>query len=163
MNIYIYNMYNPDRYTFGLQNGDIGFVYLRIDDDKINAYALGNGYRNELYTDMKIYTINLDASPPALIGRVDGKTPAAVDENGDAYAQLVKNETDGWNLATNYRYKQVKGFRLPDSGFAYYASCRDWHDDCDLQFIPTDAKRLISLYDSLLWKPTPVELERMIH
>ena len=40
---------------------------------------------------------------------------------------------------------------------------RDWHDDCDLQFIPTDAKRLISLYDSLLWKPTPVEFERMIH
>jgi hypothetical protein len=133
---------------------------LRTVKDAFYAHVLGEGWLDGKEYD---YTISLAANGPAVTSRVQTKKEKAAIGSSEA-GDPVQQDTDGWDAANFYKYQSAG--RLPlGSGWSSYVKCRDQAlgaRDCDVQLVPTDMKKLIGLYDPLLWKPTSDDLKKWL-
>jgi len=147
-------------YDFPLQQDDHQFYALRIIANTVYAHVMGKN-RFSSKEDEYDYVIKLD-DKPAFISRVKAQDKS--DTTPDR--KLLLQEIDGWEAGNLYKYQSTGVFSGPDSGWVYFVKCRDQPlgaRNCDVQFIPTNLERVMSLYDSLgLWLPTKEELKAWI-
>jgi len=142
---------------FTLQQDDKQFISLRAVGGTAYAHVLGKDWMSNTSNEYD-YVVKFNEGQPVLADRIYFKEERKDESNQD----LLLKEIDGWEVGTLYKYQSAGILSSPNSGWAYYARCRDQAlgaSDCDVQFLPTDLDKIMRLYDPLLWKPTSEELK----
>lgn len=155
----IYDASSWAYHDFKLLQGDGQFFSLRIVADTLYAHVLGRDWMSNTSNEYD-YIITLNGNQPTLTGRVHSK-----DKKDKPDGSLLLKQIEGWEFGNLYKYQSAGISSSPDSGWAYYVKCRDQPlgaRDCDIQFLPMNLQRIMSLYDSLLWKPTDAELKAWV-
>lgn len=138
---------------FGLMSTDRQFWNLRLEGDTVVAHTLGGAEYD--------YCILLKSSIPQFAGRVRGSK-----ERGDRYriSGYFGSFLGGWDMGEMYVYRTEGLSETPGCGWVTRVKCRDkpvGPCDCDVEFIPDDVEKLMTIYDSLLWKPSNADLRML--
>jgi hypothetical protein len=160
--IRIYNSKSWAFYDFPLQKDDLRFVGHRIEADTEHAHAEGRESGPAEYD----YVIKLAAKGPVLSSRVESPIGSLNVIPPPDPPDILTKETEGWDTGNPYKYEISFLTRLVDSDWVANYKCRSQFpktSNCDVQFVPTNVKKLMSIYDSLLWKPTSDELRNWLH
>lgn len=155
--INVWNTYSWNHFQFPLLNGDKQFINLIIKSDTLHVILAEDSAEYEIE-----YLFNLKSFKPEFIERVvtnrKSKDRYALESRETKMESLVK----GWKTEKLYKYRAAGWSK--SGNWAVRLTCRDnalGAQDCDVQFVPTNLEWLMSLYNSLLWKPTGAELSKL--
>ena len=98
------------------------------------------------------YIISISEEGPLFLKRDSSFVAEAYEPGGTL---LDESEIAGWNSGNMYKYRSAGLLPVQNAPWASYIKCRDnalGANDCDIQFIPLDIKKLMEIYDDLLWK-----------
>lgn len=152
----IYNTLNWRPFDFSLIGDDKQFLSTEADNGSIRAQTLG---KDDLVADNEHeYLISLEGDTPTFVER---RLAAKSDDSPD---RVPRESVDGWSLLQSAEYLKAGITVIDGAGWNVQQACRGsafYGEDCDFQFIPSDIERLITMYDSLVWRPSATQLEAL--